>query len=81
MADKTNHILTHPAICSAGLAQIIYPNVKRPRQVLYDKYKHRGTARITPKDEEKILDAVISILTDDPETANTLRGFLNRKQS
>lgn len=79
MTNQTKHILTHPAICSAGLASIIYPNVKRPRQVLYHKYKHRGTARITPKDEEKILDAVISILTDDPETADTIRGFLNRK--
>lgn len=77
----TKHILNHPAICSAGLAKIIYSNVNRPRQVLYDKQNGRGTARVTPKDEDKILDAAISILTDDPETAKTLRGFLNEKSS
>lgn len=81
MTNQTKHILNHPAISSAGLASVLYPNVSRPRQILYAKVKEVGSARITEADESKILDAAISILTDDPETAKTLRGFLNEESS
>lgn len=79
MKEITKRMLNHPAISLAGLASIVYGHTKRPRQILYAKQNEVGTARITAADESKILDAVISILTDDPDKATALRGFLDEK--